>query len=86
VDRARVSLANDDVAQSRTNDVVVFAGYSLDKRPMGEPGSTYEAVPYVGFKQNRVTTYDTGNPEITTTRTSQIGMLSAIHFAHADTA
>ncbi|WP_343741302.1 hypothetical protein [Herbaspirillum huttiense] len=86
VDRARVSLANDDVAQSRTNDVVVFAGYSLDKRPMGEPGSTYEAVPYVGFKQNRVTTYDTGNPEITTTRTSQVGMLSAFHFAHADTA
>jgi hypothetical protein len=40
----------------------------------------------VGFKQNRVTTYDTGNPEITTTRTSQIGMLSAFHFAHADTA
>ncbi|WP_258398460.1 hypothetical protein [Herbaspirillum rubrisubalbicans] len=86
VDRARVALANDDVAQSRTNDVVVFAGYSLDKRPMGEPGSTYEAVPYVGFKQNRVTNYDSGNLEITTTRTSQVGMLSAFHFAHADTA
>lgn len=86
VERARVALANDDVAQSRTNDVVVYAGYSLDKRAMAEPGSTYEAVPYVGFKQNRVTTYDAGNPEITTTRTSQIGMLSAFHFTHPDTA
>ncbi|WP_237741794.1 hypothetical protein [Herbaspirillum rubrisubalbicans] len=86
VDRARLALANDDVAQSRTNDVVVYAGYALDKRPMGEPGSTYEAVPYVGFKQNRVINYDSGNPEITTTRTSQVGMLSAFHFAHADTA
>lgn len=86
VDRARVALANDDVAQSRTNDVVVFAGYALDKRPLGTPGSTYEAVPYVGFKQNRVTNYDSGSAEITTTRTSQVGMLSAFHFAHADTA
>ncbi len=86
VDRARLALANDDVAQSRTNDVVVYAGYALDKRPMGEPGSTYEAVPYVGFKQSRVINYDSGNPEITTTRTSQVGMLSAFHFAHADTA
>ncbi|BEV15426.1 hypothetical protein HBDW_22140 [Herbaspirillum sp. DW155] len=86
VDRARVALANDDVAQSRTNDVVVYAGYSLDKRPMGEPGSTYEAVPYVGFKQNRVINYDSGSAEVTTTRTSQVGMLSAFHFAHADTA
>lgn len=86
VDRARVALANDDVAQSRTNDVVVYAGYSLDKRPLGEPGSTYEAVPYVGFKQNRVINYDSGSAEVTTTRTSQVGMLSAFHFAHADTA
>ncbi|WP_182994787.1 hypothetical protein [Herbaspirillum frisingense] len=86
VDRARLALANDDVAQSRTNDVVVYTGYSLDKRPLGEPGSTYEAVPYVGFKQNRVTTYDAGNRDVTTTRTTQVGMLSAFHFAHADTA
>lgn len=86
VDRARVTLANDDVAQSRTNDVVVYAGYSLDKRPMDSLGSTYEAVPYVGFKQNRVTVYDSGSAAVTTTRTSQIGMLSAFHFAHAGTA
>ncbi|KAF1041298.1 MAG: hypothetical protein GAK35_03422 [Herbaspirillum frisingense] len=83
VERARLSLANDDVAQSRTNDVVVYTGYSFDKRPMGEAGSTYEAVPYVGFKQNRVTVYNAGSPTVTTTRTSQVGMLSAFHFAHA---
>ncbi|MFJ3054368.1 hypothetical protein [Herbaspirillum sp. NPDC087042] len=86
VERARVTLANDDVAQSRTNDVVVYAGYSLDKRPMDDTGSTYEAVPYVGLKQNRVTVYDNGNPTVTTTRTSQVGMLSAFHFAHPGTA
>lgn len=87
VERAHVTLANDDVAQSRTNDIVLYTGYSFDKRAMGSvPGSTYEAVPYVGFKQNRVTVYDAGTPSITTTRTSQLGMLSAFHFTHADSA
>lgn len=85
VERARVSLANDDVAQSRTNDVVVYTGYSFDKRPFGEPGSTYEAVPYIGFKQNRVTTYPDGVPSVATTRTTAVGMLSAFHFAHPGT-
>jgi hypothetical protein len=82
VERARVTLANDDVAQSRTNDVVVYTGYSFDKHPLGGEGSTYEAVPYVGFKQNRVTVYNAGAAAVTTTRTSQLGMLSAFHFAH----
>ena len=87
VERAHVNLANDDVAQSRTNDVVVYAGYAFDKRPLKEAGSTYEAVPYVGFKQNRVTLYDSdGTPSVTTTRTSQVGMLSAFHFTHAGSA
>jgi len=86
VERARVTLANDQVAQSRTNDVVVYAGYSLDKRPIGEAGSTYEAVPYVGFKQNRVTSYAGATNEVTTTRTSQVGLLSAFHFTHPDSA
>lgn len=82
VERARLTLANDDVAASRTNDIVAYAGYSFDKRPIGEAGSTYEAVPYVGVKQNRVTVYNGGNPAVTTTRTSQVGMLSAFHFTH----
>ncbi|WP_343722907.1 hypothetical protein [Herbaspirillum seropedicae] len=86
VERARVTLANDEVAQSRTNDVVVYAGYSLDKRPIGEAGSTYEAVPYVGFKQNRVTSYAGATNEVTTSRTSQVGLLSAFHFTHPDSA
>lgn len=87
VERARVNLANDDVAKSRTNDVVVYAGYAFDKRPMDEAGSTYEAVPYVGFKQNRTTIYNSdGTPAVTTTRTSQVGMLSSFHFAHAGSA
>lgn len=84
VERARLSLASDDVAQSRTNDIVVYTGYSFGKRSFGEPGSTYEAVPYVGLKQNRVTVYTDGNPNATTTRTSQFGMLSGFHFTHAD--
>ncbi len=86
VDRAHLTLANDDVAQSRTNDIVVYSGYSLDKHVIGASGSTYEAVPYVGFKQNRVTTYDSGSVSVTTTRTSQIGMLSAFHFIHPGSA
>ncbi|MCA1323646.1 hypothetical protein [Herbaspirillum sp. alder98] len=84
VERARLSLASDDVAQSRTNDIVVYTGYSFGKRAFGEAGSTYEAVPYVGLKQNRVTVYTDGNPNVTTTRTSQFGMLSGFHFTHAD--
>ncbi|ASU41408.1 hypothetical protein hmeg3_12090 [Herbaspirillum sp. meg3] len=86
VDRAHLTLANDDVAQSRTNDIVVYTGYSFDKRPMDGNGSTYEAVPYVGFKQNRVTTYNGGGVSVDTTRTGQIGMLSAFHFAHPGSA
>lgn len=82
VERARVTLANDDVAASRTNDIVVYTGYSFDKRPIGAAGSTYEAVPYVGVKQNRVTVYNGNGQAVTTTRTSQVGMLSAFHFAH----
>ncbi|WDZ98296.1 hypothetical protein Herbaro_11050 [Herbaspirillum sp. WKF16] len=82
VERARVTLANDDVAASRTNDIVAYAGYSFEKRAIGQAGSTYEAVPYVGVKQNRVTVYNNGGPSVTTTRTSQVGMLSAFHFAH----
>ncbi|MBP0597232.1 hypothetical protein J8I26_03900 [Herbaspirillum sp. LeCh32-8] len=86
VERARVTLANDDVAASRTNDIVAYAGYSFDKRPIGEAGSTYEAVPYVGVKQNRVTAYSAAGNTVTTTRTTQIGMLSAFHFTHPDSA
>ncbi|MFL9879590.1 hypothetical protein PQR63_14420 [Herbaspirillum rhizosphaerae] len=86
VDRAHLTLANDDVAQSRTNDIVVYTGYSFDKRPMDSNGSTYEAVPYVGFKQNRVTNYNGGVVSVDTTRTGQIGMLSAFHFAHPGSA
>ncbi|WP_157050468.1 hypothetical protein [Herbaspirillum rhizosphaerae] len=86
VDRAHLTLANDDVAQSRTNDIVVYTGYSFDKRPMDGNGSTYEAVPYVGFKQNRVTTYNGGAVSVDTTRTGQVGMLSAFHFAHPGSA
>lgn len=85
-ERAHLTLANDDVAQSRTNDIVVYTGYSFDKRPMDGNGSTYEAVPYVGFKQNRITTYNGGANTVTTTRTGQIGMLSAFHFAHPGSA
>lgn len=84
VDRAHLTLANDDVAQSRTNDIAIFAGYSFDRRAINGPGSTYEAVPYVGFKQNRVSTYDGQALSVTTTRTSQVGMLSALHFAHPE--
>jgi hypothetical protein len=86
LDRAHVTLANDDVAQSRTNDIVVYSGYALTQRSIGNQGSTYEAVPYVGFKQNRVTTYNGGTAAVTTTRTSQIGMLSAFHFIHPQAA
>jgi len=86
VDRAHLSLANDDVAQSRTNDIVVYTGYSFNKRPMDDNGSTYEAVPYVGFKQNRVTTYNGAAIAVETTRSGQVGMLSAFHFAHAGSA
>lgn len=86
VDRAHLTLANDDVAQSRTNDIVVYTGYSFSKRPMDDNGSTYEAVPYVGFKQNRVTNYNNGATAVETTRSGQVGMLSAFHFAHAGSA
>jgi hypothetical protein len=86
VERAHLTLANDDVAQSRTNDIVVFAGYSFDKRPMDGNGSTYEAVPYVGFKQNRVTNYNGGAITVDTTRTGQAGVLSSFHFAHPGSA
>ena len=86
VERAHLTLANDDVAQSRTNDIVVFAGYSFDKRPMDSIGSTYEAVPYVGFKQNRVTNYNGGAITVDTTRTGQAGVLSSFHFAHPGSA
>lgn len=86
VERAHLTLANDDVAQSRTNDIVVFAGYSFDKRPMNGNGSTYEAVPYVGFKQNRVTNYNGGAVTVDTTRTGQAGVLSSFHFAHPGSA
>ena len=86
VDRAHLTLANDDVAQSRTNDIVIFTGYSFDKRPMDSIGSTYEAVPYVGFKQNRVTNYNGGAVTVDTTRTGQAGVLSSFHFAHPDSA
>ncbi|WP_265210976.1 hypothetical protein [Herbaspirillum lusitanum] len=86
VERAHLTLANDDVAQSRTNDIVVFAGYSFDKRPMDGNGSTYEAVPYVGFKQNRVTNYNGGAITVDTTRTGQAGVLSSFHFVHPGSA
>ncbi|MFJ9453136.1 hypothetical protein [Herbaspirillum sp. NPDC101397] len=86
VDRAHLTLANDDVAQSRTNDIVVFTGYSFDKRPMDGNGSTYEAVPYVGFKQNRITNYNGGAITVDTTRTGQAGVLSSFHFAHPGSA
>jgi len=86
VERAHLTLANDDVAQSRTNDIVVFAGYSFDKRPMDGNGSTYEAVPYVGFKQNRVTNYNGGAVTVDTTRTGQAGVLSSFHFVHPGSA
>ena len=86
VERAHLTLANDDVAQSRTNDIVVFTGYSFDKRPMDGNGSTYEAVPYVGFKQNRVTNYNGGAITVDTTRTGQAGVLSSFHFAHPGSA
>lgn len=86
VDRAHLTLSNDDVAQSRTNDIVVYTGYSFDKRPMDSNGSTYEAVPYVGFKQNRETTYTGNGTSVETSRSGQVGMLSAFHFAHPDSA
>jgi hypothetical protein len=85
VDRAKLSLANDDVAQSRTNDIVAYAGYALDKSTFNEAGSTYEAVPYIGFKQNRVTVYDGTNASVTTTRTTAVGVLSSFHFVHPGT-
>lgn len=85
VDRAQLTLANDDLAQSRTNDIAVFAGYAFDKRAFRHDGSTYEAVPYVGFKQNRVSTYGNDGQTVSTSRTSQIGMLSAFHFAQPGT-
>jgi len=86
VERAHLTLANDDVAQSRTNDIVVFSGYSFDKRLTDGNGSTYEAVPYVGFKQNRVTNYNGGAVTVDTTRTGQAGVLSSFHFAHPGSA
>ncbi|HEY4073839.1 MAG TPA: hypothetical protein VGM52_12125 [Herbaspirillum sp.] len=86
VQKAQVDFSNDSVAGSRTNDVQAYAGYSWLQSSFGGSGSTYEAVPYVGFKQNRVIVNAAGATTVTTTRTSDIGLLSSFHFAHLGTA
>ena len=84
VDKAQVDLSNDSVANSRSNDVQAYVGYSWIKSSFGEPGSTYEAIPYVGYRQNRVAVYNPDGTVITTTRTSDVGLLSNFHFTHQD--
>lgn len=83
VDKAQLDFANDDVAGSKTTDIVGYAGYAWLKSSFGDNGSTYQAIPYVGFKQNRVAVNSAGSTAITTSRTSDVGLLSSFHFAHA---
>lgn len=84
VDKAQIDLSNDSVANSRSSDVQAYVGYSWIKSSFGEAGSTYEAIPYVGYKQNRVAVYNPDGVAITTTRTSDVGLLSNFHFTHPD--
>jgi hypothetical protein len=86
VQKAQIDFSNDSVAGSRTNDVQAYAGYSWLKSSFGNSGSTYEAIPYVGFKQNRVIVNAAGATTVTTSRTSDVGLLSSFHFAHLGTA
>lgn len=51
---------------------------------MGELGSIYEVVFYVGFKQNWVIIYDMGNFEIIMMCISQVGMLFVFYFVYVD--
>jgi hypothetical protein len=85
VDKAKIDLSNDSVASTRTNDVQAYLGYSLLQSTFGD-GNTYEAVPYVGFKQNRVIVINPdGSMAVTTSRTSDVGLLNSFHFIHAGT-
>jgi hypothetical protein len=86
VDKATVDFSNDDVANSKTNDVLAYAGYSLIKSSFGAYGSTYEAIPYVGFQQNRAAVNSAGVTSVTINRTSDVGLLSTFHFVHPDNA
>jgi hypothetical protein len=82
VDKAQFDFSDDSVANSKTNDVQAYVGYSLIKSSFGDSGSTYEAIPYVGYKQNRVVVSNAGVTTITTSRTSDVGLLSNFHFVH----
>jgi hypothetical protein len=82
VDKAQIDFSNDSVANSRSNDVQAYVGYSWIKSSFGSNGSTYEAIPYVGYKQNRVAVYSPDGTTITTTRTSDVGLLSSFHYVH----
>ncbi|HEY4316818.1 MAG TPA: hypothetical protein VGN04_04365 [Herbaspirillum sp.] len=82
VDKAQVDFSNDSVANSRSNDVQAYVGYSWIKSSFGSSGSTYAAIPYVGYKQNRVAVYGPDGSAITTTRTSDVGLLSNFHYVH----
>ncbi|RXZ38992.1 hypothetical protein D9O50_01495 [Oxalobacteraceae bacterium CAVE-383] len=82
VDKAQIDFSNDAVANSRANDVQAYVGYSWIKSSFGSSGSTYEAIPYVGYKQNRVAVNNPDGTVITTTRTSDVGLLSNFHYVH----
>jgi hypothetical protein len=87
VQKAQIDFSNDSVAGTRTNDVQAYAGYSWLKSSFGDSGSTYEAIPYVGFVQNRIIVNAPGAAAtVTTIRDTDIGLLSAFHFAHLGTA
>ncbi|MGI4849255.1 MAG: hypothetical protein ACRYGK_14100 [Janthinobacterium lividum] len=83
-DKATLALANDTVAGSRTNDIRAYLGYSLIKSEPNAKGTTFEVVPYVGLKQNRVIVFSNGADDISTTRTTNIGTLVNYHFVHLD--
>jgi hypothetical protein len=86
VDKAQLNFADDSVAGSKTKDVVGYVGYAWLQSSFGNSGSTYQAIPYAGFRQNRVTVAAAGGSAVTTSRTSDVGLLSSFHFAYAGSA
>ena len=86
VDKATIDFSNDAVASTRTSDVTAYGGFSWIKSSLDDNGSTYEAVPYVGYKQSTVVVNAAGATTVTTLRNTDVGLLSSFHFAHPDSA
>lgn len=83
-DKATLALANDTVAGSRTNDIRAYLGYSAIKDVWNDKGSSFEAVPYVGLRQNRVIVNNNGNQSTNTTRTTNVGILTNFHLVYGE--